>query len=155
MNNRNIIKKNQYNELRSLQKALDKFFFNDEWMTGWPTLNLGKRWGEFQPQSRFFEDKDNYYIEIDLPGTKKENINIDLLEDNVLRVSGERKERKKVEEANSHYSEVYYGSFTRQFELPSTADKNKENIKARHEDGVLFITVPKSSKNKVQQIKVD
>lgn len=70
------------------------------------------------------EDSDNYYIEIDLPGIKKEETKIGV-EENVLRVQGERKERKKQEDAKSHYSEVFYGSFTREFMLPFSVEKEK------------------------------
>jgi len=98
------------------------------------------------------EDKDNYYVEVDLPGIKKEDIQISL-EDNILKVHGERKEKTKQENTTQHYSEVFYGSFTREFLLPVATEK--EAVKARYEDGVLFITVPKSAKSKAHQIQID
>jgi HSP20 family protein len=148
MSNRNLIKKNQYKGLKHLQRTLDNFF-NDTW---WPSLGTSEFWEEFQPQSKLTEDKDNYHIEVDLPGIKKEGVKIEV-EENILRVHGERKEKKHHESAKQHYSEVSYGSFTREFALPSSLEK--ENIKARYEDGVLFITVPKSSKNKAQQVIIE
>jgi HSP20 family protein len=75
------------------------------------------------------------------------------VEENILRIHGERKEKKHHESARQHYSEVSYGSFTRGFALPSSLEK--EAIKARFEDGVLFITVPKSLKSKAQQVKIE
>jgi HSP20 family protein len=75
------------------------------------------------------------------------------VEENFLKIHGERKEEKKSETSKQHYSEVFYGSFTREFVLPSTVEK--EAIKARYENGVLFITAPKSSKSKAHHVRVD
>jgi HSP20 family protein len=88
-----------------------------------------------------------------LPGIKKDKVEI-TREDNILKVRGERKEERKLEETKSHYSEVFYGTFTREFILPANADKEKE-IKVHYEDGVLLITVPKSTKSQAQQIKIE
>jgi HSP20 family protein len=87
-----------------------------------------------------------------LPGIKKQEVKIEI-EENILRVRGERKEKKHHESAKQHYSEVSYGSFTREFALSSSLEKEK--IKARYEDGVLFITVPKSLKSKAQQVSIE
>ena len=146
--NRNIIKRNNYKGLKHLQRTLDNFF-NETW---WPTLGLSETWEEFQPQSKLTEDKDNYYVEVDLPGLKKEEVKIEM-EENILRIQGERKEKRKSETSKQHYSEMFYGSFIREFTLPSSVEK--ENIKARYEDGVLSITVPKSSKSKAQQVIIE
>jgi len=91
-------------------------------------------------------------VEVDLPGIKKEEVKIEV-EENLLRIQGERKEKKKRENAKQHYSEVFYGTFTREFWLPTPVEK--EAIKARYEDGVLFITAPKSSKSKAHQIQIE
>ncbi|RIA81134.1 HSP20-like chaperone, partial [Glomus cerebriforme] len=104
------------------------------------------------PSSKLSEDKDNYYVEIDLPGIKKEEIKIEV-EENTLRVQGERKEKKRVQEAKQHFSEVFHGTFTREFLLPAAIEK--EGIKARYEEGILIITVPKSSKSKAHQVYIE
>ena len=148
MNNRNIIKKNQYKGLKHLQRTLDNFF-NDVW---WPTPGLSEVWEEFQPQSKLTEDKDNYYVEVDLPGIKKAETKIEV-EENILRIHGERKEQSKQENTKQHYSEVFYGSFTREFLLPTAVEKEK--IKAHYENGVLFINVPKSLKSKAHQVNIE
>ncbi|CAG8453589.1 1143_t:CDS:2 [Racocetra fulgida] len=107
---------------------------------------------EFQPQSKVTEDKDNIYVEIDLPGIKKEETKIEVYE-NILRISGNRKEKLKRENAKQHYSEVFYGSFTREFVLSAAVEKEK--IKARYEDGVLFITIPKTTKGQAQIVEIE
>ena len=154
MNNRNIVRRNQVKGLRQLQRTLDHFF-NDAWWPSselWTPSRLSEAGEEFQPQSRLSEDKNNYYVEMDLPGTKKEEVKIEV-EENILRIHGERKEKKHSESSRQHYSEVFYGSFTREFTLPSVV--KQEDIKARYEDGVLFITVPKTSKSKTHQINIE
>lgn len=147
MNNRNIIKRNNYKGLKHLQRTLDNFF-NETW---WPTTT-NELWEEFQPQSKLTEDKDNYYVEVDLPGIKKEETKIEV-EENILRIHGERKEQRKQENTKQHYSEVFYGSFTREFVLPTAVEKDK--IKARYENGVLIINVPKSLKSKAHQVNIE
>ena len=87
-----------------------------------------------------------------MPGIKKEEVKIEV-EENILRIQGERKERKKQENAKQHYSEVLYGSFTREFLLPTSVEKEK--TKGHYENGVLFITAPKSSKSQAHRINIE
>jgi HSP20 family protein len=147
-NNQNLARRdNNYKGLKNLQRTLDNFF-NDVW---WPT-NLTEVWESFQPQSKFSEYKDNYYIEVDLPGIKKEEVKIEV-EENILRIHGERKEKNKQENTKQHYSEIFYGSFAREFVFPTSAEKEK--IKAHYDNGMLFVTVPKSSKSKAHQVNIE
>ena len=144
---KNLNKRRNYRELRSLQRTLDDFF--NDW--GWPTRT--DEWlGKFQPQSKLVENHDNYYVEVDLPGINKKEIEVKV-EDNVLKIRGERKEKKQSENSKQHYSEIFYGSFAEDISLPTAVDS--ENIKARYEDGVLFITIPKSEKVKGRQIEIE
>jgi HSP20 family protein len=87
-----------------------------------------------------------------LPGVKKEDVKIEV-ENNTLRIQGERKGEEKKDEVKRHYSEVFYGSFIRDYNLPNTVNSN--NIKARYVDGVLNITIPKSPESKAQTIKIE
>ena len=85
-----------------------------------------------------------YELSADLPGFKKEDINIDL-NDNTLTISAERKFEKeeKNNEGNYIHRERSYGSFSRSFDLSGI---DPENIKAKYNDGVLTITLPKQDK---------
>jgi len=91
------------------------------------------------------EEDDQYCIKCDLPGVEKQNIQI-TLKGNVLEISGERKEEKKEKDENQtiRRRERYYGSFVRQLVLPEDTAKDMSGIKAKFENGVLYITVPKS-----------
>lgn len=86
------------------------------------------------------EDEKAYYLEIDLPGVKKEDINVEV-KDNVLRISGERKFKKEEEDKGYKRVESFFGKFERSFTLPADADAEK--IEAKAEDGVLTIVIPK------------
>ncbi len=86
------------------------------------------------------EDEKAYYLEIDLPGVKKEDINVEV-KDNILRISGERKFKKEEEDKGYKRVESFFGKFERSFTLPADADAEK--IEAKAEDGVLTIVIPK------------
>ncbi len=86
------------------------------------------------------EDEKAYYLEIDLPGIKKEDINIEV-QDNMLVISGERKFKKEENDKGYKRVESFFGKFERRFTLPSDADVDK--IEAKTEDGVLHIVIPK------------
>ena len=86
------------------------------------------------------EDEKAYYLEVDLPGIKKEDINIEV-QDNMLIISGERKFKKEEEDKGYKRVESFFGKFERRFTLPSDADIDK--IEAKTEDGVLHIIIPK------------
>jgi len=97
----------------------------------------------FTPAVNTREDEKAYYIEVDLPGVKKEDINIDL-NDKVLTISGERKFKKEVKQESYYKIETAFGKFERSFSIPEDADI--ENIEAKSENGVLEIIIPKIKK---------
>jgi len=97
----------------------------------------------FTPSVNTREDENGYYIEVDLPGVKKEDISVDL-NDRVLTISGERKFKDEVKEENYYKIETAFGKFERSFSIPEDADV--EGIEAKSENGVLEIFIPKVKK---------
>jgi len=99
-----------------------------------------------------YESDGNYIIEMDLPGFKKEEINIDL-EDKYLVVSVSKKEEK--EETTKYIrKERYYGEYKRSFYVGAVEESS---IKARYNDGILRLSYPKvqTEKNTRKQISID
>ena len=98
------------------------------------------------------EDEKAYYVEVDLPGVKKEDINIEV-KDNLLVISGERKFKKEENDKGYRRVESFFGKFERRFTLPADADV--ENIEAKVEDGVLKLTIPKvKEQENVKKIEI-
>jgi len=114
----------------------DRFFNND--------VTVGK---SFTPQVDISETEKAFELSFAIPGIKKNEINIDLNEGQLI-VSGERKFEEMKEEKNFHSVETRYGSFSRSFHLPDNIDANK--VEAKYEDGLLNITIPKDEK-KIQK----
>jgi len=97
------------------------------------------------------EDDKAFYVTADLPGLKKEDINISL-EGNRLTISGEREFSREEKKENYHFMERGYGKFTRSFTVPSTVDADK--IKASYKDGVLTIELPKKEEVKPKKVEI-
>ena len=80
----------------------------------------------------------------ELPGVNEEDVEV-RLEDNVLVIRGEKKFERKEEKENYHFSERSYGTFQRALRLPGAVEPDQ--VKARFENGVLTVTVPKSEQH--------
>jgi HSP20 family protein len=97
------------------------------------------------------EDKDNFYVHVEVPGMKKEDIELSLHED-CLSISGERKVEKNSEGADVYRAERFFGRFQRTVSLPAAVDTDK--VKAQYRDGILSVTLPKAEEAKPKQIDV-
>lgn len=114
-------------------------------------FNDSKHENFWKPLADVKETDKEVVMHMELPGIKKENINIDV-KDGVLTVSGERKEEKKTEHEKYHRTERSYGSFKRSMMLPKgITDKD---IKASCQDGVLEVSFPRPEKSEVKKITV-
>lgn len=107
----------------------------------------------FTPVVNTREGEFAYHVDVDLPGVKKDDIKINV-KNNMVTISGERKEKKEVKEEDYHRIESTFGKFERSFTLPEGADG--ENISASSKDGVLEVVIPKlkSESKKVKKIEV-
>ncbi len=95
---------------------------------------------DFRPKVNTRETEENYHIEVELPGVKKENVDIQV-DGNVLTISGERNIRDEVKDEDYHKVESRYGLFSRSFTLPEKVDVS--NIEAKFKDGILEVAIPK------------
>ena len=97
------------------------------------------------------ESEDGYRLQAELPGLTKDDVQI-TLENNVLRLSGERKFEKDVKQESYHRIERSYGSFSRSFALPHQVSSDK--VEAKFDNGVLSIHVPKAEQAKSRRISI-
>lgn len=104
------------------------------------------------PETDVVETEREIRVVTEMPGLKRDHIEIDV-ENNVLTIRGEkREERTEGEGQKYHLAERRYGVFTRSFVLPR--DVNADAIQAAFEDGVLTVTIPKSEKARRRRIEV-
>jgi len=142
-----VTRYNPNNQMRDFRRSFDLF---NSLLDNFQDENSASLSHDFSPTINTREGEFAYHIELDLPGIKKEDINIQI-EDNVLVVSGERKIKKEIKEENYYKIESNFGSFSRSFSLPEEVDI--ENIHAESEDGVLEVVVPKLESAKVDKVK--
>ncbi len=105
----------------------------------------------WNPAVDLYEDKDNVIVKAELPGMKKEAVEVSL-HDGELSISGERKSEEKSGNAEAWRSERFTGRFNRTITLP--AEVNADKVKADYKDGILTITLPKAEEAKPRQIHV-
>ncbi|MCM8765955.1 MAG: Hsp20/alpha crystallin family protein [Candidatus Omnitrophica bacterium] len=137
-------------EFAELEEEMSRFF-------DFPLL----RWhfGKHSPKEKvwsvpldIYETKDAVVVKADLPGMKKNEINVSIHGD-VLTISGEKKKEEEVKDKHLHRIERFYGTFQRSINLPSYVDTSK--IKASYKEGVLEISLPKTEEAKAKEIKVE
>jgi HSP20 family protein len=115
---------------------------------GWPTQ---LRAGALVPAIDVSEDDRHYTITVELPGGRKEDLQIEVQHD-TLTIRGEKKSEREEKKEQRRYVERSYGSFSRSFSLPADADA--EHIDASFKDGVLTIRLPKTEAAKPRAIAV-
>jgi HSP20 family protein len=97
------------------------------------------------------EDADHIYVEAELPGFKKEEVDI-TLENQQLTISAERGEKADGKKGELLLNERRYTRFLRSFTLPPTVDE--QTVNARLSDGVLTVTLNKREETKPRKISV-
>ena len=128
-----------FGRLTDLRDEIDRLFEaplaelarTSQLLSGWtPALDL-------------FEDKDNLFVKVELPGMKREEIDVSLHEGS-LSISGERKSEEKHEDAEVYRAERFFGRFQRTVTLPTPVAADK--VKAQYKDGILTSRCPRPRK---------
>jgi HSP20 family protein len=114
-----------------------------------PVFRTPGSFSRWAPALDVYQDKDQFTVVAELPGLKKEDIELSL-QDGVLTISGERKQEKKSEEG--YRNERFFGRFQRSVTLATSVDGDK--VKATYQDGILKVVLPKAEEAKPKQIEV-
>lgn len=125
-----------------LNRNFDSFFpeyiYNDEYKCGMPVE---------------IDEKDKEYcVKAELPGVKKEDLDIDL-EKNRLTISAKKEEEHKEDMKGFRKSEFKYGEFSRTVYFPEEIDIDKTSAKLEH--GILRIEAPKLNAEKIASKKLE
>ena len=103
------------------------------------------------PSVNVIEDGDVYRIEVAAPGLEKEDFEVNV-DNGFLNISAVHKKDEEVKEGKYMRREFNYTSFKRSFELPDTV--NAEQIEAKYENGILFISIPKVEKSEKEDSRL-
>jgi HSP20 family protein len=150
------IQRYQHYTQPELSRAFDRLATLREEMDGLfessfsPFFRTSGSFSTWSPAIDVYEDKDRFTVIAEVPGMKKEDLNI-TLQNGVLTISGERKQEGKKSEQGFR-SERFVGRFQRSITLPTSV--NSSGVKATYQDGILRVELPKSEEAKPKQIEV-
>jgi HSP20 family protein len=136
-------------ELEEMERRFENIFGRSFLPSMWrrfPTAEMG-----WAPAIEVYEKEDKFVVKAELPGMKKEDIDISVTGD-TLSIKGERKAESEVKEEDYYFCERSYGSFSRSIALPSSI--NTEKIEASYEDGVLEVSLPKVPEVKAKKVDI-
>lgn len=132
----------------SLRNDLNTLFEMPFWSDSDRQGQLLNGWA---PALDLYQNNDNVVAQVELPGMRKEEIEISL-HDGTLTIAGERK-TESPEGSSAERSERHVGKFRRSITLPVRVDANK--VSASYRDGILTITLPKAEEARPRQIQIN
>ena len=132
----------------NLRDELDSFFDMPFWSGSDRTTQLFTGWS---PALDLYESGDHFEAVVELPGMRKDVIDISL-HDGTLTISGERKRESNDNGETAQRTERYVGTFRRSITLPTRVDATK--VSATYQDGILKVALPKAEEAKPKQIQV-
>jgi HSP20 family protein len=131
-----------------MDRLFDDFGFGRRWLRPSWRETGAELWA---PEVEVFQKNHELTIRADLPGLKREDVTVDIT-DNDVTIQGERKHEKEEEREGYYWSERGYGSFCRVIPLPEGAIS--EQAKANFKDGVLEITMPAPPASKGRRLEI-
>jgi HSP20 family protein len=144
-----IVRWDPFRDLTTLHDRMNRLF--DETLIRSRASEPAELTGTWAPSVDVFENADKFEIFAELPGIKKEDVQLELKE-NVLTLKGERRFENEYKDHTCHRMERAYGQFVRSFSLPTQVDASK--VEAKYKDGVLTVTVPKAATAKPRVIEI-
>jgi HSP20 family protein len=137
---------NPFQMMRRFTRDMERLFedfggfnFPNFFQTDFAPFRMELDNGAWMPQIEVLQNNGQFKVRADLPGVTKDDVKVEVT-DELLTISGERKEEKEEKQEGFYRSERSYGSFYRQIPLPEGA--TTENATATFQNGVLEITIP-------------
>jgi HSP20 family protein len=127
-----------------IDRVFDDFGFGRSWLAprwgrNWMRTPLRATIETWAPDVEVYQQNNDLVVRADLPGLKKDDISIDVT-DNDITISGERRQEQETEREGLYRSERSYGSFCRTIPLPEGT--MTDQAKATFKDGVLEVRMP-------------
>lgn len=145
----NVTKWSPLNELEEIADRYGRLFGTHlPWRERFELLDRDIEW---KPAADIVERDDEYLIKAELPGVKRDDIDVNL-ENDVLTITGERKLEEAKETDKTHRVERFYGRFSRSFRVPDDVDTGA--IRAECQEGVLQLHLPKTKSKKPETVKI-
>lgn len=141
-----------FRDLSHLHRELDQFFSRPDFQGFAPFQNFGLLEGDWSPRVNVHEDKENIHVVAELPGMKKESMDL-FVQGDTLILKGERRQELDEKKGNYHRVERVYGQFHRAIGLPSSVDPAR--VKASYKNGVLEVVLPKKEETQTRPITVE
>ena len=138
-----------FRPLTELRREMDRLF--DDFGTSPSTMRQVQNDTKVIPACDVEEEGDHYLLTIEMPGISKNDVKVEVV-DNQITVSGERRLERKNTAGGAWYSERKFGSFQRSFSI--LVGVSAEKIEAHYQDGILKLMVPKAESSKPRQIKI-
>lgn len=138
----------------ALEKRFEDFIRQPFAMLGpswWPSLKMPE---EVSPVIDIFEEGNDIVVKAELPGMKKDDIEV-RLSDGAITISGEKRKEETIEKKDYYRFERSFGAFSRAFSLPLEVQVDK--AKAQFKDGILEVRIPKSEEaiKKEKKVKIE
>lgn len=141
-----LVRWDPFAELGDIQREINRLFasrYGDEAEQAART---------FRPAVDIEEHEDAIVIHADLPGVAKKDIDV-RVDGNTLTIKAERSSEAESSDKTVHRRERFYGLFQRSFTLPDNVDASE--LKARYDNGVLTLNLPKRPEAKPRSVKVE
>lgn len=143
---------NPWRELEVMSNRIDRLFGQISTGNGQEALATTTGWS---PKVNVSENDGEYLVIAEIPGVDKKDVHVKM-DENILTIEGERKQRKEEKSEKLHRVESFYGNFYRRFNMPENADPEKVN--AKYDNGMLEIHIakrPEAKKAKAKEIAIE
>lgn len=144
-----IVRWDPFRDLEELTERLTRLLGRPAPRAGGEDEHL--RLPDWVPPVDIAETPDAYVLEVELPEVSAKDVKVSV-QDGVLRLEGERRQRPPEPDARLHRVERAYGCFVRSFVLPDNVDEGR--LEATFKDGVLTVRMPKSEQARPRAIEV-